>query len=68
MLKLNCSLVVVFFSALELEPAYLKAILRRAQASEALEKYDDALNGVLLIMCLLWLTLSNHTFSLAIRL
>ena len=31
---------------LELEPRYLKAVMRRAQALEALEKYEDALEGV----------------------
>ena len=31
---------------LELEPRYLKAVMRRAQALEALEKYEDALDGV----------------------
>ncbi len=41
------SIFKLIFSALELEPTYLKAILRRAQASETLEKYEDALNGVL---------------------
>lgn len=32
-------------AVLELEPHYLKAIMRRAQASESLEKYEDALEG-----------------------
>lgn len=32
-------------AVLELEPRYLKAVMRRAQASEALEKYEDALEG-----------------------
>lgn len=32
-------------AALELNPGYVKAILRRAQANEHLEKYDIALEG-----------------------
>ncbi|CAN0031071.1 unnamed protein product [Discosporangium mesarthrocarpum] len=32
--------------ALELSPGYVKALLRRSQASENLEKYDDALEDV----------------------
>lgn len=35
-------------AVLELEPHYLKAIMRRGQASEALEKYEDALEGRIL--------------------
>lgn len=35
----------ILYLALELEPQYLKAILRKAQANEALEKYEDALEG-----------------------
>ena len=31
--------------ALELNPDYLKALMRRAQSCEALEKYEDALEG-----------------------
>ena len=31
--------------ALELNPDYLKALMRRAQSYEALEKYEDALEG-----------------------
>ena len=31
--------------ALELNPDYLKAVMRRAQSYEALEKYEDALEG-----------------------
>ena len=31
--------------ALTLEPRYLKALLRRAQSYEAVEKYEDALEG-----------------------
>lgn len=45
-----CGCEVVTFSlssapVLELEPRYFKAIMRRAQALEALEKYEDALEG-----------------------
>ena len=36
---------------LELEPRYLKAVMRRAQALEALEKYEDALDGVCMYEC-----------------
>lgn len=32
-------------AALELDPGYVKALLRRAQANEHLEKYDMALEG-----------------------
>ena len=32
--------------ALELEPNYVKALVRRAQAAEKLEKYEDALAGM----------------------
>lgn len=32
-------------AALELNPRYVKALLRRAQANEKLEKYDVALEG-----------------------
>jgi hypothetical protein len=32
-------------SALELNNAYLKVLVRRSQALEALEKYDEALSG-----------------------
>lgn len=32
-------------AALELDPSYVKALLRRAQANEHLEKYDMALEG-----------------------
>lgn len=32
-------------AALELNPRYVKALLRRAQANESLEKYDVALEG-----------------------
>lgn len=32
-------------AALELDPRYVKALLRRAQANENLEKYDLALAG-----------------------
>ena len=34
-----------YIAALELKPDYLKAVVRRAQANEALEKYEDALEG-----------------------
>ena len=34
-----------FTAALELKEDYLKAYMRRAQAREALEKYEDALEG-----------------------
>lgn len=33
------------YVALELKEDYLKAYVRRAQAYEALEKYEDALEG-----------------------
>ena len=36
---------------LELEPRYLKAVMRRAQAQEALEKYEDALEGTCVNVC-----------------
>jgi len=36
---------MLFIPALELNPDYLKALMRRAQSSEALEKYEDALEG-----------------------
>lgn len=32
-------------AAVELDPSYVKALLRRAQANERLEKYDLALEG-----------------------
>ena len=38
--------VLSYSAALTLEPNYLKALLRRAQAHEAIEKYEDALGGV----------------------
>ena len=38
-------------AVLELEPRYLKAVMRRAQALEALEKYEDALEGVCVCVC-----------------
>ena len=38
-------IIVDHFLALELSPDYLKALMRRAQSSEALEKYEDALEG-----------------------
>jgi len=38
-------LPMLFIPALELNPDYLKALMRRAQSSEALEKYEDALEG-----------------------
>lgn len=31
--------------ALELDPNYVKALLRRAQANESLEKFEEALTG-----------------------
>ena len=39
------ALCVCMFAALELKEDYLKAYMRRAQAQEALEKYEDALEG-----------------------
>ena len=36
---------------MELEPRYLKAVMRRAQALEALEKYEDALEGLRVHAC-----------------
>ena len=41
-------LITHIAAVLELEPRYLKAVMRRAQALEALEKYEDALEGVCL--------------------
>lgn len=38
-------------AALELDPCYVKALLRRAQANEHLEKYDLALEGALIALC-----------------
>jgi len=32
--------------ALELDPNYVKALLRRAQANESLEKFEEALTGM----------------------
>lgn len=36
-------------AALELDPRYVKAFLRRAQANEHLEKYDVALEGAVYV-------------------
>ena len=33
------------YAALKLKEGYMKAYMRRAQAQEALEKYEDALEG-----------------------
>lgn len=35
----------LYYVAIELKEDYLKAYMRRAQAYEALEKYEDALEG-----------------------
>lgn len=41
----TCIYHVLVCAVLELEPRYLKAVMRRAQALEALQKYEDALEG-----------------------
>ncbi len=46
-----------------MEPTYLKAILRRAQASETLEKYEDALNGMCVKSCNVHV-FNSHKFQL----
>lgn len=51
----------VSYIALELKEDYLKAYVRRAQAYEALEKYEDALEGscmCTLSMCIMMCSLS----------
>ena len=42
--------------ALKLEPDYLKALLRRSQPCEELEKYEDALQGTYV-----WVIQASHT-------
>lgn len=37
---------IMCFAAVELEPVYLKAWVRRGQANEALEKYEEAMEGM----------------------
>lgn len=41
-------------AALELDPSYVKALLRRAQAKEHLEKYDLALEGNAALVLSFW--------------
>jgi len=40
-----CVFVCIWLAALKLEADYLKALMRRAQSYEELEKYEDALQG-----------------------
>ena len=44
---MSCHIIYGLFKALELRPDYLKALMRRAQSNEALDKLEDALEGKL---------------------
>lgn len=53
-----------YSTALNLEPNYLKALLRRANACEALEKYEEALEGEAFNFVKMFINKSNFCYRL----